>query len=283
LADIKGQVVKGKSLDHFPSNTDLLLLNQQFYHENLAHLLSLWCCLWLRDCEDIRPDIIASGGFEPWKTAAISYMHSSGGDFNEAVAFLAERTSPRSRQLLNLAKDWIRIFLPHVLSKIHRVSFGLLLPTDEERWVNEALDSCSGDKELARKSVVVSKSRRLLSVPFEGKDAPSRSAEFAHPDVLIGLSILSYRLHGLRLRDLRDLLQELKIKLTQVRAFSRRVFVLHFSFFSRNLVPWPFATLGSCSMNGAVNVLMEGLVFFHLSFCSRGLCRISKCNNCSDP
>ena len=29
-------------------------------------------------------------------------------------------------QLLNLARDWIWTYLPHVLSKVHRVSFGLL-------------------------------------------------------------------------------------------------------------------------------------------------------------
>ena len=39
---------------------------------------------------------------------------------------------------------------------------------------------------------------------------PSRSSEFAHPDVLIGLSILAYRYEGLRLQDLKRLVKQLK-------------------------------------------------------------------------
>ena len=37
-----------------------------------------------------------------------------------------------------------------------------------------------------------------MAVPFVGKDVPSRSSEFAHPDVVIGLTILAYRYEGLR-------------------------------------------------------------------------------------
>jgi hypothetical protein len=36
-------------------------------------------------------------------------------------------------------------------------------------------------------------SRRLMAVPFVGKDVPSHASEFAHPDILIGLTILAYR------------------------------------------------------------------------------------------
>ena len=35
--------------------------------------------------------------------------------------------------------------------------------------------------------------RRLLAVPFVGKDVPSRASEFSHPDVVIGFAILAYR------------------------------------------------------------------------------------------
>ena len=45
------------------------------------------------------------------------------------------------------------------------------------------------------------KSRRLLAVPFVGKDVPSQSSEFSHPDVVIGLSVLAYRYEGLRRND----------------------------------------------------------------------------------
>ena len=42
------------------------------------------------------------------------------------------------------------------------------------------------------------RSRFKLAIPFVGKDVPSRASEFAHPDIIIGLTILAYRYEGLR-------------------------------------------------------------------------------------
>ena len=36
----------------------------------------------------------------------------------------------------------------------------------------------------------------MVAVPFIGKDVPSPASEFAHPDILIGLTILAYRIEG---------------------------------------------------------------------------------------
>eukprot|EP00953_Heterococcus_sp_UTEX-ZZ885_P036643 18856-Heterococcus_DN1.PRE.2 len=69
--------------------------------------------------------------------------------------------------------------MPHILSKIDRVSFGLLSPADLARAL--AVDP------------FMPRSRRLLAVPFVGKDVPSRASEFSHPDVVIGMTILAYR------------------------------------------------------------------------------------------
>lgn len=75
--------------------------------------------------------------------------------------------SPTHKKLMNLSHDWLRTFLPHCLSKVDRVSFGLL--TSEECLT--ALDE----------DPLVPRSRLGLAVPFMGKDVPSKSAEFAHP------------------------------------------------------------------------------------------------------
>ena len=37
------------------------------------------------------------------------------------------------------------------------------------------------------------RSRFKLAIPFVGKDVPSRASEFAHPDIIIGLTVLAYR------------------------------------------------------------------------------------------
>ena len=55
--------------------------------------------------------------------------------------------------------------------------------------------------------------RKQMAVPFTGKDRPSDAAEFAHPDICIGLTTLSYRYCGLRIEDVRLILDQLKSNL----------------------------------------------------------------------
>ncbi|KAF1780686.1 P-loop containing nucleoside triphosphate hydrolase [Phytophthora cactorum] len=105
--------------------------------------------------------------------------------------------SESSIKLLNLARDWLRTILPHVLSKINRVSYGLL------RGEHQAAATSGNSGGNAH-------SRLMLAVPFIGKDVPSRSSEFAHPDVLIGLTILAYRYEGIRVSDLVRIVSQLK-------------------------------------------------------------------------
>jgi hypothetical protein len=63
------------------------------------------------------------------------------------------------------------------MSKINRVTYGLLLPEDLLRY-----ETRTGNH---RSSIPLS--RRLLAVPFEGKDKATLSSEFAHPEVLYKL------------------------------------------------------------------------------------------------
>ena len=90
--------------------------------------------------------------------------------------------------MLNLAHAWLDQLLPHVLAKIDRVNYGLL------------------SAEQTRKDMPTS--RTLLAVPFLGKDVPSPAAEFAHPDVVIGFTILAYRYEGMRKSDFKHVLAE---------------------------------------------------------------------------
>jgi hypothetical protein len=47
-----------------------------------------------------------------------------------AAKVMAYVTSPTQKKLLNLSYDWLRTFLPHVLAKVNRVSYGLLSSAD---------------------------------------------------------------------------------------------------------------------------------------------------------
>jgi hypothetical protein len=52
--------------------------------------------------------------------------------------------------------------------------------------------------------------RAALAIPFVGKDVPSPSSEFAHPDVIIGLTVLAYRYEGLRWSNFNEIVKTMK-------------------------------------------------------------------------
>eukprot|EP00808_Paulinella_micropora_P006835 g75373.t1 len=130
-----------------------------------------------------------------------------------AVKVLAH-VSLTSKKLLNLGHDWLNTFLPHCLSKVNRVSFGLL--------------NSKQSQEALWRDPNTPRSRLKLAVPFVGKDVPATSSEFAHPDIIIGLTVLAYRYHGLRDDDFLDLVDylttnfSLEIGPPRERASSRR-------------------------------------------------------------
>ena len=59
----------------------------------------------------------------------------------------------------------------------------------------------------------ISLSRRLDTIPFVGKDVPSRASQFSNPDVVIGLSVLAYRYEGLRRSDFVTVITQLREQL----------------------------------------------------------------------
>ena len=112
-----------------------------------------------------------------------------------AAKVMAFIPSPTHKKLLNLTHDWLRTYLPHCLSKVNRVSFGLL-----------SSEECAAALE---EDPFAPRSRLALAVPFIGKDVPAKSAEFAHPDICLGLTVMAYRYSGLREGDFSDLIDAL--------------------------------------------------------------------------
>lgn len=100
---------------------------------------------------------------------------------------------------ITLCVSWIRVYFPHCISKVHRVSYGILVE-DDFKTTNTKCESLS---------------RRLMAIPFVGKDVPSLSSEFAHVDISIGLTILAYRYHGLREQDVCELVNQLKTEFSK--------------------------------------------------------------------
>ena len=164
----------------------LILLSRPFYVGQLKPLLCRWMLLWVRKSRlrELKDEEV------------LAYM-MHGPRAHADTAALVERTlTDKFVKMLNLSHAWLDQLLPHVLSKINRVNYGLL----------------SAEQQMADMPT----SRKLLAVPFLGKDVPSPASEYAHPDIVIGFTILAYRHEGMRVADfkkvMRALLEELEFQ-----------------------------------------------------------------------
>ncbi|AIO00701.1 hypothetical protein LPMP_311130 [Leishmania panamensis] len=204
LSAIRSAILTGFRQRALQREPHLVLLDAgHYYAEQLLPVLVPWLQLWLHEhLMDHLPEqerqnwAYASSDVFDEKTRPLLLSPVKRDDAESCVSRELNVHMPDyGLQLLNLAHDWLYRLLPHVLAKIDRVSFGVLQPNDL---------ALSGD--AAR----IPYSRKMTAVPFVAKDVPSRSSEFAHPDVVIGLTILAFRYEGLRLQDVKELVTQLK-------------------------------------------------------------------------
>jgi hypothetical protein len=185
LEELKVVIDEGYRIKALQRSPHIVLLNPAFYDSSMKPIIAKWILLWLETQHFI-------GISEENMHKYILY----GAKDDEALAHDVNSLAPKFKKMLNLSRDWLRSFLPHVLKKIDRVSFGILSKEDCDRALKE-------DPNMPI-------TRAKLAIPFVGKDVPSRSSEFAHPDVIIGLTILAYRYEGLRWSDFSDIAANLR-------------------------------------------------------------------------
>ena len=189
LDQISGLIRRAVADKHMQSTPHLILLNRKFYQHELKPLFARWQLLYLRHkrlptVEDRH---------------LISYMVNGPLKDKEAASAVHVALDDEYMKMLNLSHDLLRNFLPHVISKINRVSYGLLSKLDLKRALEQDPN--------------VSLARRLAAIPFVAKDIPSRASQFSHPDIVIGLTILAYRYEGLRMTDFENVLVSLREQL----------------------------------------------------------------------
>ena len=170
----------------------LVLLDESFYEDELRSLLVRRSLSWMK-----AHHIFGTCREVPAASILLEFVAKGNLASSECVDAVASLPGDVI-QCLNLAHDWACSYAPHILAKVNRVSFGLLQKQDEE--------AMKGDQPASRK---------LLGIPFVGKDVPSVAAEFAQPDVLIGATILAYRYEGLRLTDCRSVVRLLQEAMKQ--------------------------------------------------------------------
>jgi hypothetical protein len=191
LDDISKAITSGYKAHALQKEPHIVLLDPSWYRKALLPEISKWILLWIK----MRVWQVQEGGhgdktFPLDDAAALAYLR---GDPQASELDLTKHLQSDCIKLLNLASDWVVSYLPHCLAKINRVSFGLLSPSD-----------------LQVVDPKMPQSRRVMAVPFVGKDVPSRSSEFAHPDILIGLTVFAYRYEGIRQTDLKRIVAQLK-------------------------------------------------------------------------
>jgi len=183
IRDAINAAVRNKQIQSSPH---LAVLDRAWYHDILRPLLAQWSSIWLR----------AHGALRGMSEALVMAYLLQGPGKDEAAVQLNRECDDEAIKMTNLARDWLCSLLPHLLAKVDRVTYGLLQPADVE-----LLEAASGAR--------IPRTRRLLAVPFVGKDIPSRTNEFSHPDVVLGLTICAYRLEGLRRSDFKQVLRSM--------------------------------------------------------------------------
>ena len=191
LDELQGVIERGTATLQLQKSPHLALVSKNFYDQQMRPVLTRWLLLWLRARK--LPSITDEEIIEFLEKGIAS---------NEVIIRKVKAVLGDDHvKMLNLGHDWLQSYLPFILQKINRVHFGLLQPADI--------------KQLEDDGVKIPTSRKLTAVPFIAKDVPSRASEFAHPDVLVGLTIMAFRYEGLRekdfvlvLRHLGDVMQE---------------------------------------------------------------------------
>lgn len=108
-----------------------------------------------------------------------------GADYSESYMNVIMNATPYEggddglKLKLFLIRDWVNSIIPHCWSKTYRVHMGL-------------------------------KENEKFAVPYIGKDRPAYNSQFSHPDVLTAMSVISFKLHGLRFEDTMEFLTTLQ-------------------------------------------------------------------------
>ena len=175
IENLKSAIRTGIDAHSFATTPHFVILSRSAYQQTLLPHLTKWAIVFIRS---------KSVALQIPDSSLISFLESHGSE--EITRVLPDREV----KVLVLFRQWLHVLLPFVFSRKHRVEYGLL----PKEWIMPGTP----------------KSRKMLAVPYVGKDRPSPTSEFSHPDVLIGLSLISYRLNGLRRDDLRELVLSLR-------------------------------------------------------------------------
>lgn len=130
LEQLKTVINEGYKHRAMQRNPHIVLLNPEFYHKHLKPIIAQWAILWLESqaLTGLSDDQILEYILEEDRMSFLTNKP-------ELTNLVNSRLSPKHKKMLNLCRDWLKSYLPHVMQKIDRVSFGLLSKADYERAI----------------------------------------------------------------------------------------------------------------------------------------------------
>jgi len=102
------------------SQPHLVLLQPAFYERHMRPILAQWLLLWLKTVPEVARDLQSAtspalrAGLEASMLAFVGAVDSN----TRRCKLVGSMCSPACVQYLNLARDWVGLYLPHVLSKV---------------------------------------------------------------------------------------------------------------------------------------------------------------------
>ncbi|GAB5371987.1 hypothetical protein AAMO2058_001626900 [Amorphochlora amoebiformis] len=219
LNALKEQLKKGCENRMIQQRPHVVLLDEDFYRKTLKPTIAEWIMLWLEvnhttatvSSQSVREYLMRGADTTVLKHMLREIQKGETSSCKPEMTkeeivteikrredlqeYLNENLDAGHLQMISLARDWCTSYLPHVMQKINRVTFGILNETDIQRAI--------------KRDPHMPKTRVRLAIPFVGKDKPSESSEFAHPDIIIGLTVLAYRYSGMRKVDFHETLTHL--------------------------------------------------------------------------
>jgi hypothetical protein len=120
LDAISAAIQRGVAENKLQHTPHIVVLDRDFYSQQLKPLLVRWQLLYLRSKR--LPNIEDKH--------LLSYMTNGPLKDHEAASKVSVALDDDFMKMLNLSHDLINNFIPHCLSKINRVSFGLLSKGD---------------------------------------------------------------------------------------------------------------------------------------------------------
>jgi hypothetical protein len=127
IEEIRDAVTEGINTNAIQSVPHFVLLRRSFYTSRLLNPLTRWVVMWA----------MAKGITGMTEDQCFGYIISgttgNGGAVGADLSIAVSQLSPEYVKLLNLCHIWVTSLLPHILSKIHCVSFGLLSPEELTR------------------------------------------------------------------------------------------------------------------------------------------------------